>query len=111
MAAPPGRRARGGEPGAVDGAVLTGPRETRLDRATARRTGIEPVHGRVGVEAPARRRSANIRGRGRLAHADRAGEAEDEHHARSTMSATIDGAQLGVTAGRTPNQRSKPGTA
>ena len=58
---------------------------------------------------PARRALAKCR-RGRLAHADRAGETDDEHHEAPRCAATW-ARSSGVTSGRTPNQRSKPGTA
>ena len=51
-----------------------------------------------------------MRGRRRLPHADRPGEADDQHHGPLKLAA-ISARSSGVTAGRTPNQRSNPGTA
>ena len=70
---------------------------------------IEPVHAASASNTgmPALR---EMRGRGRFAHADRAGQSDDEHHCAPSVAATC-ARSSGVTSGRTPNQRSKPGTA
>ena len=70
---------------------------------------IEPVHLGVGV-AHRHAALAEVLGRGGLAHADRAGETDDQHHDASRC-ATTWARSSGVTSGLTPNQRSKPGTA
>ena len=48
-------------------------------------------------------------GGGALAHADRAGEAEDDH--RPPKLSTTRRRSAGVTSGSTPNQAAKPGRA
>src|SRR5262249_60694252 len=71
---------------------------------------VEAVHRRVGVMD----RHAGFgeqAGGDRLAHADRTGEAEDEHHTLALMSASIIARSSGVTRGVTPNQRANAGTA
>ena len=72
---------------------------------------IEAMHGRIGIVH--RNAAAREHRRGRaLAHADRSGEADDAHVSVSpSMSATIRSRSSASTVGRTPNQRSKPGTA
>ena len=87
---------------AVDDPVRDGARETppRSSGAAARR--VERVHDRIGVvdrhaEAPEHRRGR------RLAHADRAGEAEDEGHAPASRCRRRSAARsAGVTVGRHP---------
>ena len=71
---------------------------------------IERVHDRIGVVDGNAERPEHRRGR-RLAHADRAGEAEHEGHRLPSISAAIRARSAGVTVGVTPNQRAKPGTA
>ena len=68
-----------GKPCAVDLAVNRDAGERCLDRAN-RLAFVEPVHYRIGIMHRHAGRAKEIR-RGRLAHADRAGEAEDEHSA------------------------------
>ena len=89
-AAPPARRARARPSAvAVDARRRRSCRETRpRSRRPARRRALQPVDLGVGVE----HRHAFVREHrrhGRLAHADRAGEAEDDHdvsNARSSAS-------------------------
>ena len=66
-----------GELSAVDPAVGRHAGKRRLDRPD-RLALIEPVHHRVGIVHRHAGLAKEVRG-GRLAHADRAGEAEDEH--------------------------------
>ena len=107
------------EPGLRAGQFLA--EQLAVDLAAARRAGkgrfdrpdrlavIQAMHASIGVEhghAAAR----EMLGRRRLPHADAAGEADDQHHAAPSEAATW-ALSAGVTSGRTPNQRSKPGTA
>ena len=102
---------QGGEPVAIDGAIDQRFGEKRCNRGDgAAARGIEPVHLEVGVEHRAAELGEHPGGL-RLAHGERAGEA-DQHHASGSMrSRTSSARSSGVTAGRRPNQRSKPGTA
>jgi hypothetical protein len=68
---------------------------------------IKPVHHRVGIVQRHAGLAKEFR-RGRLAHADRAGEAEDEHQVFAKISASIIARCSGITFGATPNQWVKP---
>ena len=84
------------------------PWEGRLDGGD-RLTLVKAMHLRIGVEdrdPPA----CEMRGRRRLPHPHGPGEADDQHHGPLKLAA-ISARNSGVTAGRTPNQRSNPGTA
>ncbi len=97
-----------GEQRAVDAALAHDPGERGRDRRH-RRALIELMHVGVGVE----HRDAAVpemRGGARLAHAHAAGEPNDQHQSVSKL-ATTWALSAGVTSGRTPNQRSNPGTA
>ena len=93
----------------VDGAVASRAGESRLDRRRGR-PGIERVHGGIGI-MDADARGAKQVGRDGFAHSDGPRQAEHEHQVRPSMSAAIRARSAGVTAGRQPNQRSKPGAA
>ncbi len=73
---------------------------------------VERMHAGIGVVDRHAARPEHRRG-GALAHADRAGEAEDERPAHRWLprSATMRARKSGVTAGMRPNHREKPGTA
>ena len=95
---------------AIDLAVDRRAGKRRLDRRD-RLALVEPMHHRVGIVHRHAGLAEESR-RGRLAHADRAGEAEDEHHVVfARMSASIMARCSGITFGATPNQWVKPGTA
>ena len=98
------QRAKGG---AIDAAVLVdGGGEELADGKCRRLTGlVETVDGRVGIPDGEAFLGEHLC-RGGLAHADGAGEAEDECHAASTALRVASS-----TSGRMPNQRSKPGAA
>ncbi len=97
-----------GEQRAVDSALAHGPGKSRRDRRH-RRAFIELMHVSVGVEH-GDAAGPEMRGRRALAHAHAAGEPDDQHQPPSRL-ATTWALSAGVTSGRTPNQRSKPGTA
>ena len=99
---------RGGELLAVDLAGGRGAGESRLDGGHGGAL-VELVHLGIGIADGDAERAQARRDR-RLAHADGAGEADDQHQLPS-MSATIKARSSSVTCGRTPNHFSKPGTA
>ncbi len=94
---------------AVDGAA-----RDRAGRDVAKRAGsrtaarVDPVDGGVGVpdRNPRRREESGRRG---LAHADGAGEAQQERPSRHPANTAA--RRASSTSGATPNQRSKPGAA
>ena len=102
------RQQRCGELLAIDLASGRGAGKSRLD---CRHGGalVELVHLGVGI-AHSNAKRTQTRGDGGLAHADGAGEANDQHQCAS-MSATSSARSSSVTSGRTPNHLSKPGTA
>ena len=98
------QRAQGG---AIDAAVGVNGRGEKC--ANGKRGGlaglVKPVNG--GVSVPDRKAFVGKHlCRGRFAHADGAGEAEDERHAERTALRVASS-----TSGLVPNQRSKPGAA
>ena len=96
----------------VDRAVDKHPWEGALDSLRAG-AAVKGVDGDVGVEHRRAFGGEHCRHR-RFAHGDRAGQANDDHAfplLDSRMSASISARNCGVTSGRTPNQRSKPGAA
>src|SRR5690606_21843967 len=70
---------------------------------------IERTPRRVGIERGGPL-AAEHRRNGRLAAGDRSGEPEEQHQP-SAIEACTAARSAGPTVGRTPNQRSKPGTA
>lgn len=73
---------------AVDTVRPGRPRKRRLDRRERRAAGpLQPVHLRIGVEHGNARASQHRRD-GRLAHADRTGEAEDDHRVSNAFSSS-----------------------
>jgi hypothetical protein len=92
----------------VDPALACNPGECVLDRRDCLAF-IEAMHARVGIkhwDAAA----GEMFGGCRLPHADPAGKPDDQHQAPPSVAATWAFSSF-VTCGRTPNQRSKPGTA
>jgi hypothetical protein len=97
-------RDSGAQSGAVDAALGHRIRGDAGERRRAGLTRVEAVHRGVGV--PDRHAGLLEQRRGRrLAHADRAGQAEAVGHGASTAAR-----RLASTSGLRPNQRSKPGT-
>ena len=94
--------------GAIDHAFLDSARKRRLDQG-GRSAGIEAMHGLVGIVDGNAGIGEQLR-RGRLAHADRAGEAEHDHFFRS-ISATTSSRRLVDTSGITSNHFAKAGAA
>src|SRR5690606_1453899 len=99
---------RSGEPLAIDFPAGCGSGKESLDRRH-RLAVIEPMYGGIGIVHGNALFGEHACRRG-LSHADRACEPEDDH-ATASRSATTISRRAGVTSGRTPNQRSKPGTA
>ena len=97
------------ELGAVDHAVVDGARETRLDQRR-RGAGIEAMHGLVGIVHGHAGVGKQLR-RGRLAHADRAGEAEHDHVLPLDVGDDEFAQARPITSGSTPNHLSKAGAA
>ncbi len=97
-----------GELLAIDLAVCGRAGKCRLDRGNGGSL-VEPVYLRIRI-ADGNAECAQPAGHRGLAHADGAGEADDEHQ-RPSMSATIRARSSGVTSGVTPNHLAKPGTA
>ena len=98
----------GGKPFAVDDTVDDGSRKGSFNQRRGLPR-IKPVNGFVGIM----QRNTLVDEhfcRCRLTHSDRARKAEYDHR-RVPRSATICALSPAVTCGRTPNQRSKPGTA
>src|SRR6185295_10791881 len=92
---------------AVDGAVERGPGKRRFDKADR---GPAMIHQVMDAGIGVVHRDAHLpQGRcgGGLPHADRAGQAEDDHG----MSFSTKSLRAGVTWGSTPNQAAKPGRA
>ena len=95
---PPARRSVRARPAAPRELVRDRRRRASSCRETPPRSGpprstvVEAVHLRIGIEHRNAAR-AQTRRRGRLAHADRAGETDDQH-VRPSMSATMNVAQL-----------------
>ncbi len=95
------------ERAAVHRAALERGRAEGRHRAHQRASGrVEPMDGGIGI--PDRHAFLGEEGgRGGLAHADRAGQAEAEGPHVASTAARVSSS----TSGRTPNQRSKPGAA
>src|SRR5262249_3571667 len=93
---------------AIDLAARSRAGKSGLDRRD-RGPLVELVHLGIRI-ADGYAEVAQARSDRRLAHADGAGEGDDKHQ-RPSMSATTSARSSSVTAGRTPNHFSKPGTA
>ena len=98
-----------GQPVPVDGPVPNDAGKGLADGANRRSTrGIEPVHSRIGIPD----HGARVRkhgSRGRLAHADRAGEAENNHASRSSACKAI--RRTFTSGGSMPNSARNDGRA
>ena len=84
--------------------------EFPADGLGRRATGpVQGMHRRIGIVNRDTLVHEHL-ARGRLSHADGAGQAENNGHDVSPPASTCD-RSASVTLGRTPNQRSNPGTA
>src|SRR5205085_8824088 len=100
-----------GELRAIDPAVHGDARKCRLDRTNGLPF-VKVMHHRIGIVHRHASLAKKLRG-SRLAHTDRASEAEDEHQAPdfARMSSSKIFRCSAVTFGFTPNQCEKPFTA
>ena len=97
------------EQAAIDNALAHGAGKRGLDQG-CRRAVVKSMDGRIRV---VNRNSLLTEHRGgrRFAHANRAGEAKNEHQAAARISASAKARSSPVTLGVAPNQRANPGTA
>lgn len=92
----------------VDRPVDDHARERRRDwRHGPTAAAEQAVHHGIGI-MDGDAEAAKLRGRGALAHADRTGEADDDHR---YVSRSTSARRSGVTSGSTPNQAAKAGRA